>query len=229
MKVEFTCTQAIFKMKLRRCTLLFIHHKSVLLILLVLNFQCTLSNYTLHSKGSILDVITGGSLQKILGLISQKADKTDNQTDANAVDKLRVVRMTSATASRNVSVVNSRRQNVETPQTPTANISVAGNPLPFPGFPVPLMPMMPMYPLQPPPVLYYSHTYYEPVVHDHPPLRVIQKLIKEDEKKLHKWRHHGRRESSDDTDSSDYFTDSSSSSDTSSDIDYFRDAMHIRA
>lgn len=72
--------------------------------------------------------------------------------------------------------------------------------------PNPCYPMM--YPIPPPPVVIPVRTVFEPVIHHHPPLHVIKKIIKADKRRWKKYSSSVEYSSSDtETSGSDSYTD----------------------
>lgn len=96
--------------------------------------------------------------------------------------------------------------------TPCCN-GVSCFPCPYPmpmAYPVPV-PQVPQIPIVVP-----AQTFYEPVIHDHPPLHEIKRIMKRKRRKRPRYS---------DSDSS----DSSDADDGYSSIDYYDDAFHIKA
>lgn len=103
------------------------------------------------------------------------------------------------------------------PGSPSCCIAmVCYNPCPY-AMPAPYYPQMPDIPMVLP-----ARTYYEPVIHNHPPLHKIQKIIKNDKKESKKGRFLSGFDTSSDTSDymdTDYFDTETDSSDTSTDTD----------
>lgn len=93
-----------------------------------------------------------------------------------------------------------------------------------------IMPMPMQFPLSPPaPVMIPARTYYEPVVHNHPPLHKIRHIIKQDRDRKRKRHRSTTYDSSSDREScsgTDTETDSDSFIQDSA-IDYHEDVIHV--
>lgn len=91
-------------------------------------------------------------------------------------------------------------------------------PIPPPGMAIPMPMPMPIPYFARVPVMVPMRSYFEPVIHDHPPLYIIKKMIERDEKNCMKHKH--SKESVSETDTSSEYINVGK--------EYYDDFMHIQ-
>lgn len=111
--------------------------------------------------------------------------------------------------------------------TPCCN-GVSCFPCPYPmpmAYPAPV-PQIPQIPIVVP-----AQTFYEPVIHDHPPLHQIKSIIEKGKRRKRKRDDSHYIDSTDSCDTSDMSdsSDSSDSDDINSSVDYYDDVLQVRA